>query len=188
MLKIIRNISASWNELTEMTLRRSWGKIFPIESHSENTEFGTSSEIQHTVDNDDFVTLFNIVGQDINETEISEWLETDVTDKGYAHLTDQEIIKKVTNHNDSESEVDEDITTDLELDSVPVCTTLVSNSDAMTMFDGCITWLHQQKEANAYNLSIFHEIRELAAKKRLSNLNQIQLDSFLLNYTFIHVS
>ena len=72
MLKIMRNISSSWNEITEITLRRSWGKIFPIESHSENTEPGTSSEIQHTVDNDDFATLFNIGGQDINETEISE--------------------------------------------------------------------------------------------------------------------
>ncbi|KAI6660745.1 Jerky protein homolog-like [Oopsacas minuta] len=108
MLKIIRNISSSWNEITEITLRRSWGKIFPIESHSENTELGTSSEIQHTVDNDGFVTLFNIGGQDINETEISEWLEADIADKGYAHLTDQEIVEKVTNHDDSESEVEVD--------------------------------------------------------------------------------
>ena len=28
MLKIIQHISESWNEITEITLRRSWGKIF----------------------------------------------------------------------------------------------------------------------------------------------------------------
>ena len=47
------------------------------------------------------------------------------------------------------------------------------------MFDGCITWLHQQNEANTYNLAILHELRELAAKKRLSNLKQMKLNSFL---------
>ena len=94
-------------------------------------------------------------------------------------MTDQEIVEKVTNHDDSESEVEEDITTDIELVSISVCSTSESNSDAMKMFDGCINRLQQQKEANTYNLSILHGLRELAAKKRLSNLKQIQLDSFI---------
>ena len=79
------------------------------------------------------------------------------------------ICKKVTNHNDSESGAEEDNTT-LELDSASVWITSVSNSDAMIMFDGCITWFHQQKEANTYNLAIVDGLRELATKKRLSNL------------------
>ena len=91
-------------------------------------------------------------------------------------MTEEEIVKKVTNHDDSESDVEEDNATDLDL--VSVCTTRVSDSEAMKMFDGCITWIHQQNEANTYNLAILHELRELAAKKRLSNLKQMKLNSF----------
>ena len=85
--------------------------------------------------------------------------------------------KKVTNHDDSESDIEEDKSTDLDL--VSVCNTRVSDSEAMKIFDGCITWLHQQNEAITYNLAILHESRELAATKMLSNLKQMKLNSFL---------
>ena len=56
MFKIIQLISESWNEIEEMTLRRSWGKIFPINSQSEYTEIGASNEIQDTTaDNGDLL-------------------------------------------------------------------------------------------------------------------------------------
>ena len=56
MLKIIQHISETWNEIKEITLRRSWGKIFPIDSQSEYTVIGASNEIQDTTaDNGDLL-------------------------------------------------------------------------------------------------------------------------------------
>ena len=43
------------------------------------------------------------------------------------------------------------------------------------MFANCITWLQEQAKVNAYNLSLLHDLRELAAKKRLSNITQKHL-------------
>ena len=57
--------------------------------------------------------------------------------------------------------MEEDIT-DIEFDSISVCSTSVSNSDAMKMFDGCITWLQQQKDT--YHYLYFMDYESWAAK------------------------
>ena len=110
----------------------------------------------------------------MNETEITEWLQFDNNEKGYGHLTDEEIVTEVTNHVDSENEGNEEIS----MDSEPSGDIYVSHSDALRMFDSCITWLLQQEEANTYNLSVLKQLRELAARKRLSSLQQERLDDF----------
>ena len=173
LLKVSEMISSSWNDIKDLTLRRSWGKIFPIESSPECLQIAHEGH-DTTESDEDFTTLFQIVGQEVNETEITEWLQFDNNEKGYGHLTDEEIVTEVTNHVDSENEGNEEIS----MDSEPSGDIYVSHSDALRMFDSCITWLLQQEEANTYNLSVLKQLRELAARKRLSSLQQKRLDDF----------
>ena len=50
---------------------------------------------------------------------------------------------------------------------------------ALKMFDGCICWLQQQEEACLYNVHVLQELRELAARKRMSAIKQRKLSDFL---------
>ena len=45
-----------------------------------------------------FQSYFQMLGQDLNESETAEWLNEDCADNGYAHLTDSEIITEVLSH------------------------------------------------------------------------------------------
>ena len=110
------------------------GKIFPIESSQKCLQI---AHVGHdTTESDEyFTTLFQIVGQEVNETEITEWLQFDNNEKGYGHLTDEEIVAEVMNHAASENEGNEEIS----MDSEPSGDIYVSHNDALRMFYSCIT-------------------------------------------------
>ena len=44
---------------------------------------------------DEYHSLFQVLGEDLEESDIGEWLQADVNDKGYAHLSDAENISQV---------------------------------------------------------------------------------------------
>ena len=54
------------------------------------------------------------------------------------------------------------------------------------MFDKCLEWLRQQEQAPTYNLTCLKELRELAARKRLSDKIFYRL-STLVNNSHVHV-
>ena len=56
-------------------------------------------------------------------------------------------------------------------------TSLVPHSVAVKMFDECLKWLEEQ-EVSTYNTAILRDLRELAARKRLSGLNQTRIRNF----------
>ena len=58
-------------------------------------------------------------------------------------------------------------------------TSLVPHSVAVRMYDECLKWLEEQEKANVYNIAILHDLRELAARKRLSRLDQTRMHNFL---------
>ena len=55
---------------------------------------------------------------------------------------------------------------------------LIQHGHTVKMFDGCIAWLQQQDEASAYNLSMLRDLRELAAKRRLTSITQKKLTQY----------
>ena len=115
-------------------------------------------------------SYFQLLGEDLEEKEITEWLDADSTDRGYSQLTDDEIIAEVTGQSNSES-----VATDDEEDPVIIqesTRSTISHGEALQMFDNCIFWLRQQDEVSVYNLSVLRDLRELAARKRLSSLRQ----------------
>ena len=55
---------------------------------------------------------------------------------------------------------------------------LVSQAEAMQMFDDFLRWLRFQREATVANTSSLVQLRELAAEKRVSSRRQSKIDSF----------
>ena len=169
MLTVSKMIVASWNEIKEQTLRLSWRKILPLEDNDEECQ----EDHQEPYTNPsvvEFHSHFQVLGEDLEESDIREWLQADENDRGYSHLSDAEIISQVM----SSHSLDTDDDTETGAESEPSCP-LIPHGHAVKMFDSCIAWLQQQDGASVYNLSMLSDLCELAAKKRLSSITQKKL-------------
>ena len=118
------------------------------------------------------------MGQDVSHSEIEDWLRIDDGDSGYQHLTDDEIVSQISRV------VEED--DDEQPDCSPQTTTSISKGEAVKMFDKCLEWLRQQEEASTYNLTCLKELRELSARKRLSDKKNYRLCTLVKN-SHVHV-
>ena len=121
-----------------------------------------------------------MLGEDLDVSEISEWLQADTSDKGYRHLSDAEIIAETISqppHNSVSSDDETEAAAEQGAGSSS-STPSISHGHAVKMFDSCIAWLQQQDEASGYNISVLCNLRELAAKKRLSSVSQKHLTDY----------
>ena len=85
-----------------------------------------------------------MLGHNLDENDIDEWLQADASDRGYEHLSDEEIVASVTqaqestsqeHHSDDETETTEPMTS---------CDTAISHGQAVKMLDSVIDWLQVQ--------------------------------------------
>ena len=88
MLKVSTIIGASWDEISARSLRLSWRKIL-----LEGPSVEDASEDDSCVG--ECISIFQELGLELCENEIEEWLETDNSDHGYAHLNDDEITSDI---------------------------------------------------------------------------------------------
>ncbi len=167
MLRVTTLISASWNEITAKTIQLSWRKILPQCNVTQESE---APESTHAA-SEEFTSMFQTLGQTLTEDEVCEWLESDQHDVGYTHLTDDEIVSSIVQRSEDEDD-------DSDSDEATQETSTVSHSSAVTMFDGCLQWLQEQEEACMYNINVLQELRELAARKRISALKQKKVSDF----------
>lgn len=157
MKVVAETVAVAWDQITTTTIRRSWRKLLPIED--EDTMDG---DHDNEPTDSDFVDNFQRLGQELDESDVSEWLAEDATDVGYEHLDDAGIVAHVL-HGDRVLYESDD-----EMDTPVVCP--ISHGDAIDLFDKCLTWLYDQPEASAYNTSVLLSLRDLAAKKRFTLL------------------
>ena len=54
----------------------------------------------------------------------------------------------------------------------------ISHALALDMFDKCLQWLHEQEEANSYTVRTLLELREMAARKRISAIKQKKISDY----------
>ena len=99
MKAVVEKISAAWDQIAALTIRGSWRKLLPLPQQ----ESYTLPENDHTT----FVQDFQLIGCDMSENEVEEWLASDKNDPGYAHLNDTEIADHVLRNNLSLEDEDE---------------------------------------------------------------------------------
>jgi len=179
MLVVSNLIAASWKEIPSKTIQLSWRKIIPtvvredvLQTH-ESSEAGPSSSTcePDMPTSEEVQILFRHVGQNLSEEDVSEWLASDQHDQGYKHFNEDEIIANIVHDSESEEEQDSDSEDSL-------APSQVSHSTAIQLFDGCLQWLQQQKEASVYNVGVLQDLRDLAAKKRVQSIKQKKLTDY----------
>jgi hypothetical protein len=175
LLLVSRLVAACWDEIESRTLRLSWRKILP-EGASASTSGATSdateqNATQESTDEysvEEFNSMFEMLGHRLTEEEVREWLCSDEHDMGYAHLSDSEIVSNVMRDQDHEESDDSDD------NEVPEETSFISHVSAlMAVFVG-----YSSKKKLVYNVQALQELRELAARKRVSAIKQRKRTDF----------
>ncbi|XP_062523895.1 jerky protein homolog-like [Corticium candelabrum] len=180
MMEISDKVSASWDEITPRTIRLSWRKILPIypDEGSQEPAGITESGESFEEPSSNLTPLFSALGYEMTSTEIEEWLMVDNLDPGYTHLDDDEIVTEVLAHGrDEETAADEDQMQSSDHDA-STNQSGISHGSAFQMLSDCLTWFREQTEATQYSLSVLRSLRDLAAKKRLSTLEQTRVTDY----------
>ena len=198
-MKVVADLIAeSWDEIESSTIQKSWRKIIASTVQQPDTETpseepsshgGTGEEMsierhdagekegsEDQSDVAEFIDTFQELGYNMNEDEISIWLNSDRNDPGFQIMTDDEICDYVTSeadHQDNEDGESEELNS----------TCPISNSHAAHMLEKCLVWLEHQPEANEYNVCTLRQLRALAARKRVQSLKQKTLMDMLPNST-----
>ena len=197
-MKVAAEMAAeAWSEIKQDTLRKSWQKIIPVSPSvptvsrgcaiwrgvririSSDTEETKSVEAERRLqeESDDleistFQDMLKEIGFDTDTDTIAEWLSSDAADPGVQLFTDSEICELVSKSDENEVHSNDDDSE--EEDECP----RVSNSDAIHMFEQCLTWLEQQPEATIYNTTVLRELHSLATSKRMESLKQSKLTQY----------
>ena len=168
MLRVTTVIAACWDEIPEKTLRLSWRKILPEGPAPLPPTTDAEEPTQLSVEA--FASMFQEIGHSLTDDEVGDWLVSDANDMGYKHLSDDEIVSSMIQ--------EQEATPDSESDDATSETSSVSHSSAVKMFDGCLQWLQEQEESSLYNIQVIKELRELAARKRMSTIKQKKISDF----------
>lgn len=154
----------AWSNVKEVTLKNAWNKLWP------NDEIESSEQISEDINLNEIV---NNIPQLANCTEeVNNWINSDNLDPGYQNLDDDQIISKViiekveTNSSEEES--------DNETQKCP------THAEAFTALETALLWFECQPESTGMSLLNLKKIRDLAARKRMSNLIQPRITDFLI--------
>ena len=166
MKDVVYMAATAWEDIPSSTLAKSWNKLLRTGSTAEKSMSTTESE----KDSDEVLKLAQQLDSSLQHEDVNAWVNVDSNDQGYQLLSDEDIIKQVTQTNDAEvtEEEDED-----ESEDVP------SSGEVKDMLDKCILWYERQDECTATSLLLLKHVRDLAATKRFAKLKQLTLDSLL---------
>ena len=185
MIEFLKSISikdvvymsaAAWEDISSHTLAKSWHMLLggssedgtedrtgPYEAESSEP---TCEELIHQVDS-------NLLDEDVQQ-----WLGEVVNNPRYQLMSEEEILKQVRNEV-APAEDDES-------DEEPDEPNIPSNGEAAEMFDKCVRWFEHQEESTPSSMLLLKRIRDLAIKKRYSQLRQLRLDSFSDNLNVLY--
>ncbi len=162
----IFNVASAWADLTVSNLKNGWNKLWPEPQSSD------ANDSNETVIVDEIVDLCNNIAVDnVTPDEVLEWLDCDKLDGGFEILNDDEIVLSVTTVHD-EVEIDNDDEEDL------IETTKTNHSEAESMLSKCIDWFESQDEANATQILLLRNIRNIAAQKARASKKQKKMTDY----------
>ncbi|XP_069159017.1 tigger transposable element-derived protein 7-like [Procambarus clarkii] len=97
----IYNLLKQWNELKVTTLKNTWNNILsPIPGENEDEDDYDFEGFDNVI----FETLRDAGEEDLQLSDVTEWLDNDADDPGCGELTDDEIIQYVTGNADEDVE------------------------------------------------------------------------------------
>ena len=158
-------VSDAWNYITDANIRASWNKLLggdmPATSTDEANPVPEMLQALACLEKN----------TDYEEADVEEWLQIDASDPGYAILSDDEIVQRVTSPDTFETD-DGDYDEPHDVQLIP------SHAEACEMFKKCILWAEQQPETTGSHVMTLRSLIGMSAQKRMSNFKQTKITSF----------
>lgn len=169
---VVDNVSVSWADLSNETLKRAWNQLWP---DMESIECETS-------ETDEFMNQFiseTSAALSIENNEIIEWLNIDQHEMGYQMMTDDEIIEiaKEDDEAATDSETDDDGGEGY-VENVSQKDLRKEAKNAMVNIEKFIEWYEYQHDSNRTDAMILRRMRSFAQTKSESTVKQSKLTEF----------
>ena len=167
---VIYMIGNAWEDVPSTTVCKSWFKLLhgddSVPDETEPSSIDKSSE-------ESCEDILHQLDDSLTSEDISNWMSVDQDDPGYQYATDEEIVQQVLGSALEDSDDENEMTATC----IPDPT--MSDTEAAMIFEQCFRWYEQQKEATPTSLMVLKGLRDLASKKRCSNLKQNTLRSYM---------
>ena len=109
-----------------MTQTRSWNKLLPIDTNNRHQQL---SQLK-------VILVLKLAHQHREERDVHDWLKVDNNDEGYQLLSDDDIVKQITQTDEEEDEEDEV----KDVEDVP------SSGEVKDTLNRCLLWYERQDE------------------------------------------
>lgn len=173
ILDSIYEINSAWDKVKKTTLLKSWRKLLPeventIKAH-ESTRH-TNPQEQEEITTGDLAELAKSVcgGSDVDEENIVEWMNCDASDRGFEHLTDDEILAGET------------VVVSDEEDEEAWQETKISHEVALTHIDGLISYLEEQDDTSLCDKMLLKKLQSQIKKRSFKMKKQKKLTDFFV--------
>lgn len=166
VLDVIRWVAEGWEEILPTTIVSSWKILLDHEGNKfKEIDGGQFKNYENKVEKENIVSLLEKIPgcEKVNENDVNEWVNNDDEDE----ITDDDIVKMVTNEECSEEE-------DLPESHV----NLIPHSEGFKMLDGALEYITQQEGISSADIICLRKLRDLAAKKRTEIVKQKTIKDF----------
>ena len=148
---VVYMAAAAWDDVPALTLAKSWHKLIQINDCTTASSSTDHIEDQ-TSDQSGCEMLLHQLDSNLQDEDISKWINGDADDQGYQLLSDEETIQQVTiqQPNDTPDHHEEDEAEDSKVANsgeVAEDSTVPNSGEVVEMLDKCLLWYEQQEES-----------------------------------------
>jgi hypothetical protein len=152
-------------------IKKSWRKILP----GNEAEFLVIDNNMNEAVSETLISLQQITGcENVDEEAVHEWLKADENLTAHEILSDDEMVRRVTNEKEAPPILNEDLE---EEDLVPA--NKISHSPALTHVEALLDYVEQEDDIALADKMMLHNLRTTIRKKMNQSSKQTPLLSFL---------
>lgn len=160
-------IGEAWNEVKPETCEKSWTKstlLVPVDAEGVSTDDETPLD-QELENAHALVDLGESAGMQVEE--IERWLDCDKDDDGFGELSEEDIVAKLSNDDETSCETDE-----------TPSPSLILHHDAIDIFDTLMEYLEQQNDSDPIQVMLLRQMRVQAMERRKQNMKQTEVREY----------
>ena len=163
MKDVVYMTATAWEDIPSLTLTKSWNKLLRTAEVSVDSGDGIDEVLQ----------LAQQLDSNLETEDVNTWINVDSGAKGYELLSDEDIVKQVTQTNDKEDTEEDDGDETEEIKDIPC------SGNVKDMLNRCLLWYERLDGCTATSLLLLKRVRDLAAATCFANLKQLTLHAFL---------
>lgn len=168
MLDVIRWVSESWEEIPNISLVRSWKILLDHEGNNFNLASETEAVqgVEVESDNNELLSMLEKLPgcEEASAEDVREWMAGDEIEE----ISDSDFVQMVTEGEEAEGE-------EIEIETGKE---LISHSEGLNMIEAALEYISQQDEATPADIICLRKWRDIASRKRASNVKQLSIKGF----------